>query len=68
MTAPFLHLSLRERPDRVSDPGEGIRLIDRPYPLTPTLSPWERGRTETGIITFALNGDSDRALTWEARR
>jgi hypothetical protein len=27
------------------DPGEGLRPIDRPYPLTPTLSPWERGRT-----------------------
>jgi hypothetical protein len=26
-------------------PGEGLRSIDRPYPLTPTLSPWERGRT-----------------------
>jgi hypothetical protein len=28
-----------------SNPGEGLRPIDRPYPLTPTLSPWERGRT-----------------------
>src|ERR1700761_6530756 len=25
------------------DPGEGLRLNDRAYPLTPTLSPWERG-------------------------
>src|SRR6202795_4370496 len=40
-----LHLSHRERSDRVSDPGEGLRTIDRPYPLTPTLSPWERGPT-----------------------
>src|ERR1700722_7851701 len=28
------------------DPGEGFISIDRPYPLTPTLSPWERERTE----------------------
>ena len=27
-----------------SDPGEGLRPIDRPYPLTPALSPRERGR------------------------
>src|SRR5882757_8564675 len=26
-------------------PGEGLRTNERPYPLTPTLSPWERGRT-----------------------
>ena len=26
-------------------PGVGLRPIDKPYPLTPTLSPWERGRT-----------------------
>jgi hypothetical protein len=25
-------------------PGEGVRTIDRYYPLTPTLSPWERGQ------------------------
>src|SRR6476659_4942919 len=28
-----------------SNPGEGSGPDDRPYPLTPTLSPWERGRT-----------------------
>src|SRR5258708_21782901 len=28
-----------------SNPGEGLQTNDRPYPLTPTLSPWERGRT-----------------------
>ena len=41
------HLSQGERSDRIvrCDPGEGSRTIDRPYPLTPTLSPWERGRT-----------------------
>src|SRR5260370_14628882 len=27
------------------NPGEGLGSNDRPYPLTPTLSPWERGRT-----------------------
>ena len=68
MTALFLHLSLGEKSDRVSDPGEGTRFIDRPYPLTPTLSPWERGSTGTGVIGFSLKGDPDRALTWEARR
>ena len=40
------HLSHRERSDRVGDPGEGFRSLDRPYPLTPALSPRERGRTE----------------------
>src|ERR1019366_6694044 len=30
---------------RRAAPGEGLRSIDRPYPLTPTLSPWERGPT-----------------------
>jgi len=58
----FLHLSHRERSDRPCDPGEGIRLIDRPYPLTPALSPWERGNTERAVITFILNGDSNLAL------
>jgi hypothetical protein len=28
-----------------SDPGEGLSPIEGPYPLTPTLSPWERERT-----------------------
>ena len=40
-----VHLSYRERSDRLGDPGEGVRTIDRPYPLTPTLSPRERERT-----------------------
>ena len=31
-----------------SDPGEGLRPIGRPYPLTPALSPWERERTSVG--------------------
>src|ERR1700719_3235655 len=26
-------------------PGEGVRFNDRPYPLTPALSPWEREHT-----------------------
>jgi hypothetical protein len=26
-------------------PGEGLQSNDKPYPLTPTLSPWERGRS-----------------------
>jgi hypothetical protein len=38
--------SPRQRVSAVAgDTGEGLRSIDRPYPLTPTLSPWERGRT-----------------------
>ena len=32
-------------------PGEGLRPHDRPYPLTPTLSPWERGRTSVAAIS-----------------
>jgi sulfate transport system permease protein len=47
-----LHLSHRERPDRLGDPGEGLRTIDRPYPLTPALSPWERERA-VAVATFA---------------
>ena len=30
---------------RRAAPGEGLRSIDGPYPLTPALSPWERGRS-----------------------
>src|ERR1700693_21457 len=30
---------------RRCDPGEGLRPHDRPEPLTPALSPWERERT-----------------------
>jgi hypothetical protein len=36
-----MHLSHRERSDRLGDPGEGLRSIDRPYPLSPS----ERGNT-----------------------
>jgi len=67
MTAPVLHLSQGERSDRPCDPGEGIRPIDGPYPLTPALSPWERGNTESGFITSTFNGDSDRAVSWGIR-
>ena len=35
---------------RRAAPGEGLRSIDRPYPLTPTLSPWERG--SHSVTTF----------------
>ncbi len=55
----LLHLSQGERSDRPCDPGEGMRSIDRPYPLTPTLSPWERGRSELAIIAFFPNSRSD---------
>jgi hypothetical protein len=40
----FIHLSLWERSDRPCDPGEGLQPNVRLYPLTPTLSPWERER------------------------
>jgi sulfate/thiosulfate transport system permease protein len=43
-TSP-VHLSQRERSDRLGDPGEGLRATDRPYPLTPALSPREREQT-----------------------
>jgi hypothetical protein len=56
----FLHLSQRERSDRPCDPGEGIRRIDRPYPLTPTLSPWERGSTEPGAIALTFDSTGRR--------
>ena len=47
----------REAPpdDKLRDPGEGFSPIDRPYPLTPTLSPWERGRTD-GVATLRRKG------------
>jgi hypothetical protein len=31
-----------------ANPGEGLRSIERPYPLTPTLSRWEREMTFVG--------------------
>jgi hypothetical protein len=51
----LLRLSHGETPERESDPGEGIWSIDRPYPLTPTLSPWERGCTELAAINPSHN-------------
>ena len=44
-------------------PGEGLRSIDRPYPLTPTLSPWERGRTAAAavsVVNFASSKGEGR--------
>jgi hypothetical protein len=35
------------------DPGEGLRPIGRSHPLTPALSPWERGRTDHVALPFA---------------
>jgi len=70
MTGPlrcFLHLSHRERSDRSCDPGEGIRSIDGPYPLTPTLSPWERGSSERLADIFFFTEESDRAVSWGIR-
>jgi hypothetical protein len=45
---PF-HLSKGERSDRSCDPGEGIRSFEGPYPITSTLSPWERGQTASAV-------------------
>jgi hypothetical protein len=67
MTALFLHLSQGERSDRPCDPGEGIRPIDGPYPLTPALSPWERGQTERWAGIFSFNEQSHHALSGEIR-
>src|SRR4051812_44553255 len=52
----FRHLSRWERSDRITrcDPGEGFSSIERPYPLTPTLSPWERGRTFDGARSATI--------------
>ena len=57
----FLYLSQGERSDRSCDPGEGMRRIDRPYPLTPTLSPRERGQTERLAGVFSNGGNANRA-------
>ena len=43
------------------DPGEGLGTIDRPYPLTPTLSPWERGCT---FFNSSLRGAQRRSNPW----
>jgi hypothetical protein len=59
----LLHLSQGESSDRIDrcDPGEGLSPIDGPYPLTPTLSPWERGSTEVAGIVFSFNGQLNRS-------
>src|SRR5664279_2566996 len=41
----ILHLSHRERSICVANRVRGYGVFRSPYPLTPTLSPWERGRT-----------------------
>jgi hypothetical protein len=56
----FSYLSDRERSDRLGDPGEGMWPIERPVPLTPTLSPWERGRTEHVAIALSNDGWTHR--------
>jgi hypothetical protein len=37
-----------------SDPGEGLRPVDRPYPLTPALSLWEREHTCVAATSMYL--------------
>ena len=60
------HLSHRERSDGFSDPGEGLRTNDRPYPLTPTLSPWERERIAT-VETFVMQMNAPQISSISAR-
>jgi len=38
---------------RMRDPGHGLRPVEGPYPLTPALSPWERGHA----VDAARGGD-----------
>src|SRR6202012_4604982 len=61
---------------RRAAPGEGLRSSEGPYPLTPTLSPWERGRTvlaatlvkqvfgreerDEAVQSFGLGGEPSR--------
>src|SRR5216684_5240406 len=45
-----VHLSHRERSDRLGDPGEGVQPDVRPYPL----SPWEREHA-AAVETFAMS-------------
>jgi hypothetical protein len=33
-----------------ANPGEGLRSLERPYPLTPALSPWERESTPATLL------------------
>ncbi len=49
--AQLFHLSRGE--SRRGAPGEGVRFIDSPYPLTPALSPRERGSAvpKTGYLS-----------------
>src|SRR5258708_6473288 len=59
----LVDLSQRERSDRVSDPGEGIRTNERPYPLTPTLS-----KSKSDISDFDYVGDPTRVNpSWRER-
>ena len=40
-------------------PGEGLFSIDRPYPLTPALSPWERERTAVAAAPIVVFGKGE---------
>jgi hypothetical protein len=66
----LLHLSQGERSDRIDrcDLGEGMRPIDGPYPLTPTLSPWEWGSTEVAEIVFSFNGQLNHSASGGSRQ
>src|ERR1700721_2967109 len=45
-------------------PGEGLRTKDRPYPLTPALSPWEREQTSVDASLVPLT--TSRWPSWSA--
>ena len=59
------HLSPGERSDRSRDPGEGLRYIDRPYPLTPTLS--RNGRGGAPSPEASVHDPSRRTVLSERR-
>jgi hypothetical protein len=69
-TQHLLHLSQGERSDRIDrcDPGEGINPTDGPYPLTPALSPWERGATEFAADVFFFNGQLNHSAADRRRQ
>src|SRR5712664_4554271 len=61
------HLSHGERSDRLGDPGEGLGHIDSPYPLSPTLSPWERERASVDAISKQRFDSAASPLPRQAR-
>ena len=52
LTSPFVGELAAKRRVR------GFEVIERPYPLTPTLSPWERERAVHAATACIFNGAS----------